>query len=198
VTTRRVAWRRIDEVETDEWCTLTVRPTGASLVGTVIGAQGGLPLRIEYQVLTSSSGLTTAVHVRQWHGFEKRQMTLDRNEKGAWTRDGAAVRQLKGCTDVDLEFSPATNALPIRRLRLAVGASDSIQAAWVRFPDLTVEKSRQRYTRIDDEGTYRYASGTFESDLTVDQDGMVYGYGVWRRTAIAEGSDDSEPLDSVR
>jgi len=198
VTTRRVAWRRIDEVETDEWCTLTVRPTGASLVGTVIGAQGGLPLRIEYQVLTSSSGLTTAVHVRQWHGFEKRQMTLGRNEKGAWTRDGAAVRQLKGCTDVDLEFSPATNALPIRRLRLAVGASDSIQAAWVRFPDLTVEKSRQRYTRIDDEGTYRYASGTFESDLTVDQDGMVYGYGVWRRTAIAEGSDDSEPLDSVR
>jgi hypothetical protein len=198
VTTHRVAWRRTDEVETDEWCTLTVRPTGASLVGTVIGAQGGLPLRIEYQVLTSSGGLTTAVHVRQWHGFEKRQVTLDRSEKGAWTRDGSAVRQLKGCTDVDLEFSPATNALPIRRLRLAVGASEAIQAAWVRFPELTVEKSRQRYTRVDDEGTYRYASDSFEADLTVDEDGLVYGYAEWRRTGIAEGSDDSEPLDSVR
>jgi hypothetical protein len=198
MTTRRVAWRRVDEVETDEWCTLIVRPTGATLVGTVIGAQAGQPVRIEYRVLTNASGLTTAVHVRQWHGFEQRQMTLDRNEKGAWTRDGEAVRQLKGCTDVDLEFSPATNTLPIRRLRLAVGASEAIQAAWVRFPGLTVEKSGQRYTRTDDEGTYRYASGSFESDLTVDEDGLVYGYAVWRRTGIADGSDDSEPLDAVR
>jgi hypothetical protein len=61
-----------------------------------------------------------------------------------------------------------------------------------------VEKSRQRYTRVDAEGTYRYASGTFESDLTVDDDGLVYSYAVWRRTGLAEGSDDSEPLDSVR
>ena len=198
MTTRRVAWRRSDEVETDEWCTLNVRPTGASLTGTLIGAQGGLPLRIEYRVLTNPNGQTAAVHVRQWHGFEQRQLTLARNEKGAWTRDGAAVRQLKGCTDVDLECSPATNALPIRRLRLSVGASDEIQAAWIRFPGLTVEKSRQRYTRIDAEGTYRYASGSFESDLTVDDDGLVYAYAVWRRTGVADGSDDSEPLDSVR
>src|SRR6266542_2782470 len=194
MTTRRVAWRRGDEVETDEWCTLTVRPTGATLMGTVIGAQNGLPLRIEYRVLTNPNGQTAAVHVRQWHGFEQRQLALDRNEKGAWSRDGATVRQLKGCTDVDLEFSPATNALPIRRLRLAVGASESIQAAWVRFPELTVEKSRQRYTRVDDEGTYRYASDSFEADLTADEDGLVYGYAVWRRTAIVDGSDDSEPL----
>ncbi len=198
MTTRRVAWRRGDEVETDEWCTLTVRPAGASLVGTVIGAQGGLPLRIEYRVFTNASGMTTGVHVRQWHGFEQRQLTLDRNEKGAWTRDRATVRQLKGCTDVDLEFSPATNALPIRRLRLSIGASEAIQAAWVRFPELTVEKSRQSYTRLDDEGTFRYASGSFEADLSADDDGLVYAYGVWRRTGNAEGSDDSEPLDSVR
>jgi hypothetical protein len=38
MTTRRVAWRRSDEVETDEHCTLTVRDGGLSLVGTVLGA----------------------------------------------------------------------------------------------------------------------------------------------------------------
>ena len=198
MTTRRVAWRRTDEVETDEWCTLTVRPSGVTLVGTVIGAWSGLPVRIEYRVLTNAAGVTTAVHVRQWHGFEQRQLSLERTEKGAWTVDGAAARGLKGCTDVDLECSPATNALPIRRLRLAVGAREQIQAAWIRFPGLTVEKSRQAYTRVDLEGTYRYASGTFESDLTVDDDGLVYGYAVWRRTGAAEGSDETEPLDSVR
>ena len=198
MTTRRVAWRRTDEVETDEWCTLTVRPSGVTLVGTVIGAWSGLPVRIEYRVLTNAAGVTTAAHVRQWHGFEQRQLSLERTEKGAWTVDGAAARGLKGCTDVDLECSPATNSLPIRRLRLAVGAREQIQAAWIRFPGLTVEKSRQSYTRVDLEGTYRYASGTFESDLMVDDDGLVYGYAVWRRTGAAEGSDETEPLDSVR
>jgi uncharacterized protein len=198
MTTRRVAWRRTDEVETDEWCTLTLRPSGVTLVGTVIGAWSGLPVRIEYRVLTNATGATTAVHVRQWHGFEQRQISLERTEKGAWTVDGAPARGLKGCTDVDLECSPATNALPIRRLRLAVGAREQIQAAWIRFPGLTVEKSRQSYTRVDLEGTYRYASGAFESDLNVDDDGLVYGYAAWRRTGAAEGSDETEPLDSVR
>ena len=109
--------------------------------------------------------------------------------------DGAPVRALKGCTDVDLGCSPATNTLPIRRLRLAVGASHTIRAAWVRFPELVVEKAAQTYTRLD-EFTYRYASGTFEAELTVDDDGLVAGYAVWRRTAVAIGPEDTEPLDA--
>src|SRR5438552_7682540 len=51
VTTRRVAWRRSDDVETDEHCTLTLRDGGLSLGGTLIGAEGGLPVRVEYRVL---------------------------------------------------------------------------------------------------------------------------------------------------
>ena len=64
VTTRRVAWRRSDEVEADEHCTLSLRETGLSLVGTVIGAEDGVPVRIEYRVLADRTGLTTATHVR--------------------------------------------------------------------------------------------------------------------------------------
>ena len=63
MTTRRVAWRRSDEVQTDEHCTLTQRDTGLSLVGTVLGAEDGAPVRIEYRVLTDAEGLTTAAHV---------------------------------------------------------------------------------------------------------------------------------------
>ena len=57
MTSRRVAWRRSDEVLADEVCTLSVRPSGLSLVGTVLGAEGGLPVRVEYQVLTDATGL---------------------------------------------------------------------------------------------------------------------------------------------
>lgn len=195
MTTRRVAWRRSDEVETDEHCTLTLRDTGLSLIGTVLGAEGGLPVRIEYRVLADRTGMTTAVHVRDLRGFETRTITLERNAKGSWTVDGAAARGLKGCTDVDLGCSPSTNTLPIRRLRMAVGTSQTIQAAWLTFPELAVTKAAQTYTRLD-EFTYRYASGTFEADLTVDDDGLVTGYADWRRSGYASGPDDTTPLDA--
>jgi hypothetical protein len=197
MTTIRVAWRRSDEVATDEHCTLTLRDGGLSLVGTVLGAEGGLPVRVEYRVLADGAGMTTAAHVRDLRGFEQRTIALERDPKGNWTVDGTVVKALKGCTDVDLGCSPSTNMLPIRRLRLGVGASKKIQAAWIRFPELTVVKAAQTYTRLD-EFTYRYASGDFTAELTVDDDGLVASYAEWRRTGIAMGPKDSEPLDSVR
>ena len=197
MTTRRAAWRRSDEIETDEHCTLTVRDGGLSLVGTVLGSEAGQPVRIEYRVLADPTGMTTAAHVRDLRGFETRTVVLERSAKGAWTVDGAAARGLKGCTDVDLGCSPSTNTLPIRRLRLGIGAAATIKAAWVRFPELDVVKADQTYTRLD-EFTYRYSSGTFEAELTVDDDGLVTSYAVWRRTGDATGLDETEPLDSRR
>ena len=197
MTTIRVAWRRSDEVATDEHCTLTLRDGGLSLVGTVLGAEGGLPVRVEYQVHADGAGVTTAAHVRDLRGFEQRAMTLERDPKGNWSVDGTVVKTLKNCTDVDLGCSPSTNTLPIRRLRLGVGATKTIQAAWVRFPELTVVKAAQTYTRID-EYTYRYASGDFSAELTVDDDGLVAAYAEWQRTGLAQGLKDSEPLDATR
>jgi hypothetical protein len=195
MTTRRVSWRRSDEVRADEHCTISIRDAGLSLVGTVLGAEGGIPFRTEYRVLTDGTGSTAAVHVRDLRGFAQRTLTLARDPKGAWSVDGVAAKALRGCHDVDLGCSPSTNTLPIRRLRLGVGGSKTIQAAWVRFPELTVEKAAQTYTRLD-EFTYRYASGTFEAELVVDEDGVVAQYAEWERTGVASGPDDTEPLDS--
>ena len=192
--TRRVSWRRSDEVRTDEHCTVSIRDAGLSLVGTVLGADGGLPVRIEYRVFVDGAGATTAVHVRDYRGFGQRQLTLTRDAKGNWTVDGVAAPTLKGCIDVDLGCSPSTNTLPIRRLRLGIGGSKTIQAAWVRFPELIVEKTAQTYSRPD-EFTYRYASGTFEAELVADEDGVVAQYGPWERTGVASGPDDTAPLD---
>ena len=197
MTTRRVAWRRSDEIETDEHCALTIRDSGLSLVGTVLGAENGQPVRIEYRVFTDAAGATTAVHVRDLRGFETRTLVLDRNSKGSWSVDGKPARALRGCSDVDLGCSPSTNTLPIRRLRLGIGVSHTIKAAWVRFPELEVVKADQTYTRVD-EFTYRYASGTFEGEISVDDDGLVTVYEVWKRTGYAVGPDDTMPLDARR
>jgi hypothetical protein len=196
VTTRRVAWRRSDEVATDEHATLSVRDGGLSIVGTVLGAEGGVPVRIEYRVMGDGLGMTSAAQVRDLRGFVQRTLTLVRSKKGSWLMNGAAARALHGCTDVDLGCSPSTNTLPIRRLRLAVGAAHTILAAWVRFPELTVEKVSQTYTRLD-EFTYRYESGDFAADLVVDDDGLVASYAAWTRTGYAMGRDETPPLDAL-
>jgi hypothetical protein len=196
MTTRRVAWRRTDELEADEHLTMTARETGLALVGTVLGADGGVPIRIEYRVMTDGTGATTAAHIRDLRGFDQRTVSLERSAKGVWTVNGATDRKLKGCFDIDLGCSPSTNTLPIRRLKLGVGSSATIQAAWLRYPELDVVKTAQTYTRID-ESTYRYESGTFSAELLVDDDGVVAAYGeIWRRTGVALGPDETEPLDA--
>lgn len=195
--TRRVAWRRSDEVETDEHATMTTRDAGLSLVGTIVGAEEGIPLRIEYRVMADGSGLTTAAHVRDLRGFEQRALTLERTVAGVWSINGKVDRKLKGCTDVDLGCSPSTNTLPIRRLRLGAGASQAVQVAWVRFPELTVTKETQTYTRLD-EFTYRFESKDFAAELVVDEDGLVGSYAPWRRTAKVLGADETAPLDTLR
>jgi uncharacterized protein len=190
-----VAWRRTDEVLADEHCTLTVRPGGLSLIGTVLGSEDGIPIRIEYRILVDGSGLTSAVHVRDLRGFDQRTLTIERSTKGAWTVNGAVASVLKGCTDIDLGVSPSTNTLPLRRLRLGVGRSATIKAAWVIFPQLEVVKAAQTYTRLD-EDTYRYTDGDFTAELTVDDDFLVASYAEWQRTGMAFGPEDTETLDS--
>lgn len=197
MTTRRVTWRRTDDPETDEHATLSVRGAGLSLVGTVLGADGGVPIRIEYRLLVDGTGLTSAAHVRDLRGFEQRTVAIERSEKGAWSVNGAAARGLKGCTDVDLAFSPSTGALPIRRLRLGIGASQRVRAARVEYPELTVTAIEQTYRRLD-EYTYQRESGPLTAELVVDDEGVIASGGPWRRTGVAVGPEDTDPLDGAR
>jgi hypothetical protein len=92
--------------------------------------------------------------------------------------------ELHGCPDVDLAVTPATNTLPIRRLDLGIGKSESVIAVWVKFPELTVQTLSRRYTRLA-KNTYRYESDTgFSAEIGVDDLGLVTAYpGGWERIA---------------
>jgi hypothetical protein len=112
-------------------------------------------------------------------GDDKVSLEADRAE--GWTRDDNPAPELDGCTDVDIVSTPFTNTLPIRRLRLAVGESADIRAAWVDVPSLEVSVSNQRYTRLEPaNGVDRYEFVELDSgdayQLTVDEDGLVIDY----------------------
>jgi len=90
-----------------------------------------------------------------------------------------------GCIDLDLNFSPSTNLLPIRRLSLTVGEEASVRAAWLRFPSFTLEPLEQIYRRTG-ATTYVYesAGGRFVRELIVNEAGFVTLYpGIWQAEA---------------
>ena len=91
--------------------------------------------------------------------------------------NGAVVPAVEGAIDFDLNFSPSTNLLPIRRLTLAVGQEGVVRAVWLRFPGFELEPLEQVYRRLS-ESTYRYesAGGRFVAELSVDALGFVARY----------------------
>jgi putative acetyltransferase len=152
-----------------EDCELVDLPDGALLRGRVEEADLG------YEVEVDGGWRTRTVSVSEPAG--RRRLTSD--GAGRWWQDGVAV--LAGCTDVDIEATPATNTLPIRRTLAGGHQSTDVTAAWLRVPGPAVVESRQRYEQLGAD-RWRYASGTFTAELTVDADGLVVTYAeVWQR-----------------
>jgi len=112
-----------------------------------------------------------------------RRLSATVQEDGRWQISGRERIDLQGCTDADLEISPSTNTIPIRRLGLPIGGSRELRAAWVRFPQLTIEPSRQRYTRLaEDRYRFENVDSGFSAEITVDEVGLILHYpGLWGR-----------------
>jgi hypothetical protein len=159
--------------------------------GAMVAVLDGEPARLSYRLRVDVDGTTRKLEVSETIGGTS--LTLRSDGQGHWSdADGVALSELDGCIDVDISTTPLTNTLPIRRLRLAPGETADITAAYVDVPSLVVRPATQRYTRVD-ESTYRYASGAFTADLTVDADDLVMDYaGLWRRVASSRRSIDGQ------
>lgn len=148
---------------------------GFELSGLILQAHEEAPYLVRYTIRVDQSWTTQALEVELENGGQ-RALSLSRGADGHWTKDGQALPGFDGCVDIDIEWSPSTNTLPIRRLHLASGAKAAVTAAWIRFPTLDVQRLEQSYERLAD-GRYRYQAGQFTADLEVDDDGWVVRYG---------------------
>lgn len=179
-----VLWRRLDRGG-HEAARLRLDGTVWRLTGTVVTVDDGRPCALEYAVACDALWRTREARVTGWLGRTPVAVELRADGEGSWWRDGAPQPAVDGCLDVDLGFSPSTNTLPIRRLALAAGAGASVRAAWLRFPDFTLEPLEQRYTRTG-ESLYRYesAGGRFVAELETGAGSLVSRYGdYWRAEA---------------
>lgn len=138
------------------------------------------PYWVSYRLDTDEDYTTRRMSVKTRWGDESATLDLRRDE-GRWTVNGEERPDLADVLDCDLAACPLTNTMPILRHGLHRGAGDhGFVMAFIEVPSLRVVASRQRYShlRILDGGgaVVRYASGSFQSDLTIDADGFVVEY----------------------
>ena len=189
-TLRRIIWRRNLDDRSLEECVVTSMSDGFGIAGDIIAAQDGAPLIVCYDIGCHKNWSAHFVTIEQRLGDTQRRLKLER-AGDSWLVDGIRDAQLDGCAEPDLGLTPATNALAIRRLGLAIGQAAEIRCAWIKFSALSVEPSLQRYERLG-ERDYRYtnvASG-FTARVTVDALALPVDYeNIWTRIADWQGDE---------
>ncbi len=171
-----ILWHRLDQPG-HESARLVHKEGNWHLEGTAVFAYNHQPCRLDYLVVCNSAWETRSGRVSGWVGDELVEIELSVDSSHRWFLDRVERLEVAGCIDLDLNFSPSTNLLPIRRLGLAVGQEREVRAAWLRFPGFTLEPLDQSYRRVD-VTTYRYesAGGKFVRELGVNEVGFVTSY----------------------
>lgn len=113
-----ILWRRTDG-STMEYCKFQFG-SATIISGQVIGDLGGALGNVEYDVFCQPDGSTESVSVQMNTSANSISLTIRREPSGLWLVNDKAEPGLQECMDMDIGVTPATNTLPIRRLKLAV------------------------------------------------------------------------------
>jgi uncharacterized protein len=175
------AWRHVGTRDGFEVLFVRSDAEGRGLEGHATAVEDGTAWAVQYSILLDADWVTRRVRVTAHSSAGSREVRLESSGAGTWLVDGVRAPHLDGCVDVDLEASVFTNALPVRRLHLELGTAADVPAAFVRAPDLAVERLDQRYLRLDDEGgqqRYDYAAPRFDytGTLGYDSSGLLLKY----------------------
>jgi uncharacterized protein len=182
-TTPAAAWRHRDARDGFEVVFVAETPTGGRrLTGHVAAGEAGVAWAVQYEIVVDAAWRTRTAWIQTDTAAGRRDVRIEADGAGRWRVDGAPAPALDGCLDVDLEASSCTNAFPVQRLGLALGAAADAPAAFVRVLGPAVERLEQRYERFaDDAGgrrRFHYVSlaFAFEAVLVYDASGFVVDY----------------------
>jgi uncharacterized protein len=175
------AWHHLGARSGFEVVYFQARSDGCRMEGWTTAVEGGATWAVEYAIEVDTAWATRSAQIRgrSAAGFCTALVEADGN--GRWLVDGGPAPHLDGCLDVDLEASAMTNALPVRRMGLPVGAAAAAPAAYVRAVGVAVERLEQTYVRTTDGAVgqrYDYTAPAFGfgARLVYDQAGLVLDY----------------------
>jgi uncharacterized protein len=173
-------WRRLDAPGHDA-CQLERARDGWLLHGAAIYCLEGVPVRLQYSVKCDKKWRATEGQVTGLVGGQGVYLTVEHSNNSAWTLNGVTVAGLDDCQDLDFGFTPATNALQLRRLALESGQSADVPVAWLDVPEGKLQRLEQSYQRMS-KMKYQYDAPRFDYHalLVVGSNSLVQQYpGLW-------------------
>jgi hypothetical protein len=198
-------WTKDDPAGVEQ-CELAIDSGGLVARSVAIGL-APVPYRLDLELTTGADWVTQRLSATALGDRWTRTLVLERNAAGVWagsrSNDGSRLPDIGDAgrddavepenipsrvLDVDVQWSPVTNIMPVRRLGLdRAGAADTFTMAWVSVPSLTVTLDEQHYTLLGvDNGDlcarFESSDGFFTAVIRCDPDGVPIDYpGIARR-----------------
>lgn len=179
-----ILWRRLDAPGHDS-ARLFFHDSQWHLTGTAVFIEAQQPCRLDYRVVCDETWQTVSGAVSGWFGNRAINIEIQIDGARRWQLNESDCPAVRDCIDLDLAFTPSTNLLPIRRLKLPIGQAADVRAAWLSFPSLALEPLDQVYRRKDT-AIYAYESdgSRFSTELQVNSAGFVTLYpSLWQAEA---------------
>jgi uncharacterized protein len=202
---RRYLWMKDDPAGMEQ-AELSVGARGLAARSVAFGSVP-VPYRLDMDLMTGADWVTRRLALTAFGDGWARWLVLERDTDGVWSgsqsADGSAplavVAAVPSSTvgpadvpahvlDVDVQWSPVTNLMPVRRLGLdRPGSTGTFTMAWVSVPSLAMTLDEQHYTLVGvDEGDvcvrFEEGDGSFTAVIRCDADGVALDYpGIARR-----------------
>lgn len=137
------------------------------------------PFQLTYQIICDDKWRVRKVTIGVQSKINRR-VEFNSDGGGNWTDEaGQRLPEFTGCFDIDISATPFTNTLPLKRTQIETGESVDVAVVYFLIPEMTVQRSLQRYIRLA-ENLFRFEEHGiyqgFSAELPVDANGLVIDY----------------------
>ncbi|MCA2318480.1 putative glycolipid-binding domain-containing protein [Mycobacterium intracellulare] len=133
-----------------------------------------------YDLLTDETGATKRLGMTVTLAERERVFSFARDEENMWLvtdHQGEHRAAYNGALDVDVEFSPFFNALPIRRLGLhEQAASVTLPVVYVNVPEMSIIADTVSYSSAGIRGEIKVHTPIADTTVSVDDEGFIVDY----------------------
>ncbi|OBH54634.1 hypothetical protein A5685_12110 [Mycobacterium colombiense] len=133
-----------------------------------------------YDLLTDEAGATKRLGMTVTVAERERVFSFARDEENMWLvtdHQGEHRAAYNGALDVDVEFSPFFNALPIRRLGLYErAASVTLPVVYVNVPEMSITADTVSYSSTGSLDEIKLRSPISDTTVSVDDEGFIVDY----------------------
>ena len=175
----QIWWSSLDETGLEH---LKISQNDAHIIAesVVLKLEGGKPFELTYRIRTDSWWRMREVELTLRANGTMQDIQVFADGAGNWSDSvGNELPEYSGCLEIDISATPFTNTLPVKRSALKIGETLDISVVYFLIPEMSIQRSEQRYTKLEND-LYRFEENGlfagFTADVRFDSDGLVIDY----------------------